>query len=70
VKRKLGASQARNRGGASDKKSFGLKWATVTSFGMGMNSRSETCENVDCDEPIERGSYCKEHAVIFYRGFA
>lgn len=70
MKRKLGASQARNRGGASDKKSFGLKWATTTSFGMGMNSRQQTCEKLGCDQPIDRGSYCKAHAEIFYRGFA
>ena len=70
MKPKLGASQARNRGGASDKKSFGMKWATTTSFGMGMNSRTLTCEKLGCDQPIDRGSYCKEHALIFYRGFA
>ena len=67
AKLRLGASQARNRGGSSEKhEGFGAKMAGGH-FGMGLG-RSKTCERSDCGLPVTRGAYCEEHAELFYRG--
>ena len=62
-----GASQARSRGGSSEKhEGLGEKMA-ASHFGLGI-PRSKTCEKVGCGLLSTRGAYCEEHAELFYRG--
>ena len=66
MRRFLGASQVRNRGGSSSKHvGFGAK-LTRGHFGMGLK-RSTVCEKGGCDLPADRGAYCEHHGKLFYR---